>query len=91
LSFVRAMGLKPALRALCALGCEATASRVTLHLQNDCPLPPAELVTLVAKNRAYQLTPDLRLTRRFSSDDAGDAVDRVRIVLNELRNLQKAA
>jgi transcription-repair coupling factor (superfamily II helicase) len=91
LSFVRAMGLKPALRALCALGCEATASRVTLHLQNDCPLPPAELVTLVAKNRAYQLTPDLRLTRRFSADDAGDAVDRVRIVLNELRNLQKAA
>jgi transcription-repair coupling factor (superfamily II helicase) len=85
------MGLKPALRALRVLGCEATASRVTLHLQNDCPLPPTALVALVGRNRAYQLTPDLRLTRRFNSDDPGDAVDRVRIVLNELRNLQQAA
>ncbi|HEX4353243.1 MAG TPA: hypothetical protein VHZ95_10020, partial [Polyangiales bacterium] len=59
--------------------------------QNDCPLPPTALVALVARNRAYQLTPDLRLTRRFNPEDAGDAVDRVRIVLNELRNLQQAA
>ena len=91
LAFVRAMRLKPELRALRVLGCEATASRVTLHLRNDCPLPPAELVALVARDRAYQLTPDLRLTRRFGADDSGDAVDRVNVVLTELRHLHKAA
>jgi transcription-repair coupling factor (superfamily II helicase) len=91
LSFVRAMALKPELRALRALGCEATASRVTLHLQSDCPLPPTALVALVARERAYQLTPDLRLTRRFSADHGGDAIDRVRAVLAELRNLHKAS
>jgi transcription-repair coupling factor (superfamily II helicase) len=91
LAFVRAMRLKPELRALRALGCEATASRVTLHLRNDCPLPPAELVALVARDRAYQLTPDLRLTRRFIPNETGDAVDRVGVVLAELRRLHKAS
>jgi transcription-repair coupling factor (superfamily II helicase) len=91
LAFTRAMRLKPELRALRALGCEATASRVTLHLRNDCPLPPAELVALVARDRAYQLTPDLRLTRRFIPNETGDAVDRVTIVLAELRKLHKTS
>ncbi len=35
---VRAMRLKPALRELRILGCEANATRVTLHLREDTPL-----------------------------------------------------
>jgi transcription-repair coupling factor (superfamily II helicase) len=89
LAFIRAMGLKPPLRALRVLGCEATASRVTLHLRNDCPLPAPALVSLVSRDKRYQITPDLRLTRRFTTDEQGDAIDRVRVVLGELRNLLK--
>jgi transcription-repair coupling factor (superfamily II helicase) len=89
LAFIRAMGLKPPLRMLRALGCEATTSRVTLHLRNDCPLPAQALVALVSRDKRYQITPDLRLTRRFTTDEQGDAIDRVRVVLGELRNLLK--
>ena len=89
LAFIRAMGLKPPLRLLRALGCEATASRVTLHLRSDCPLPAPALVALVSRDKRYQITPDLRLTRRFTTDEQGDAIDRVRVVLGELRNLLK--
>ena len=84
LAFVRAMTLKPALRALRVLGCEATPTRVTLHLAQDCPLPADKLVQLVTRDKRYQLTPDLRFTRRFSADDRGDAVERVTTLLNEL-------
>jgi len=87
LAFVRAMGLKPALRALRALGCEATATRVTLHLAQDCPLPADRLVKLVGADKRYQLTPDLRLTRRFGAGEPGDAVDRVNSVIAELRSI----
>ena len=89
LAFIRAMGLKPPLRVLRALGCEASASRVTLHLRSDCPLPAPALVALVSRDKRYQITPDLRLTRRFTTDEQGDAIDRVRVVLGELRNLLK--
>ena len=91
LAFVRAMGLKPPLRALKALGCEATASRVTLYLRDDCPLPAAGLAALVARDKAYQLTADMRLTRRFTPEEAGDAIESVRVVLGELRTLLKPA
>jgi transcription-repair coupling factor (superfamily II helicase) len=87
LSFVRAMNLKPALRALRVLGCEATPTRVTLHLAQDCPLPADKLVALVARDKRYQLTPDLRLTRRFIQNDPGDSVERVNSVLTELRSI----
>jgi len=89
LAFVRAMRLKPELRALRVLGCESTAGRVTLHLRSDCPLPGAALVKFVSSQRVYQFTPDLRLTRRFSDGEAADAVERVRVVLSELRPLLK--
>jgi transcription-repair coupling factor (superfamily II helicase) len=89
LAFIRAMGLKPPLRALRVLGCEATTSRVTLHLRSDCPLPAEALVALVTRDKRYQITPDLRLTRRFATDEQGDAIDRVRVVLGELRSLLK--
>jgi transcription-repair coupling factor (superfamily II helicase) len=91
LSFVRAMSLKPALRALRVLGCEATPTRVTLHLAQDCPLPADKLVALVGRDKRYQLTPDLRLTRRFTQDEFGDAVERVTAVLTELRSISPHA
>ncbi len=90
LSFVRAMTLKPALRALRVLACEETKTRVTLHLAQDCPLPADKLVALVARDKRYQLTPDLRLSRKFAPDEQtqADAVERVNQVLSELRSLR---
>ncbi len=90
LAFVRAMALKPALRGLRALACEATATRVTLHLSQDTPLDPEKLIKLVSSGKGYQLTPDLRLTRRFTTPQQSDAVDLVRGVLQELAPLRLA-
>ena len=41
----------------------------------------------VARDRSLEITPDLRLTRRFTPSDKGDAVDRVRVLLSELSPL----
>jgi transcription-repair coupling factor (superfamily II helicase) len=87
--FVRVMSLKPPLRELCALGCEADAKRVALHLREDTPLDPAKLMPLVATSGAgWSLSPDMKLTRRYRDDDAGDAGDRVRSLLRELQSLR---
>ncbi|MFW6067155.1 MAG: transcription-repair coupling factor [Myxococcota bacterium] len=89
--FVRAMHLKPALRELRALGCDATSRRVTLHLKEDTPLEPARVMELVGRPRSgWKLTPDMKLTRRFDADDGSDAVDRVHEVLRELEPLRRA-
>jgi transcription-repair coupling factor (superfamily II helicase) len=84
---LRAMALKPVLRELRVLGCEATAARVTLHFKDDTPLDGAALAKLVAAHKGYQLTPDMRLLVRFAPNEPGshDAVDRVRKVLTTLR------
>jgi transcription-repair coupling factor (superfamily II helicase) len=63
--FVHLMRLKTELRKLRALGCEATAKGVTLHLSDDTPLDPAKLMKLMGgKQSPYRLSPDMRLTRR---------------------------
>jgi transcription-repair coupling factor (superfamily II helicase) len=83
------MSLKPALRALCALGCEADRKRVTLHLREDTPLEPAKLMPLVAMpGGRWSLSPDMKLTRRYDEEDPGDAVDRVHYLLGELAPLK---
>ena len=46
--FIRVMALKPPLRELRVLGCEADATRVTLHLREDTSLDPAKLMPLVS-------------------------------------------
>ena len=62
---VELMRLKVDLRRLRALGCEATAKTVTLHLRDDTPLDPLKIGRLVAaKKSPYKVTPDMRLTRR---------------------------
>ena len=87
---VRAMALKPLLRSLRVLGCEAHGNRVTLHFRNDAPLDPQKLTLLVSRSPNWQLTPDLRLTRRLPPDDVGqrgnsrDSIDNVRQLLAEL-------
>ena len=87
--FVRVMSLKPPLRELCALGCEADAKRVALHLREDTPLDPAKLMPLVATSGAgWSLSPDMKLTRRYRDEDSGDAVDRVRSLIRELQSLR---
>src|SRR5215468_8465733 len=55
---VQLMMLKTELRRLKALGCEANARTVTLHLREDTPLDPKKILDLVrAKNSPYRLTP----------------------------------
>jgi transcription-repair coupling factor (superfamily II helicase) len=83
------MTLKPGLRAMKALGCEATSARVTLHLREDTPLDPAKVMDRVAEPRSqWKLSPDMKLTRRFDAA-GGDAVDRVEELLRELEQLKK--
>jgi transcription-repair coupling factor (superfamily II helicase) len=91
LQLVRAMALKPALRDLRVLGCDAGTERVTLHFRNDMPLDRAELVKLAGRSRAspsYQLTPDFKLICRFLPTPGVDGVDRVREVLATLQPLR---
>jgi hypothetical protein len=78
------MGLKPLLRRLRILGCEAVGNRVTLHFSHDAPLDSQKLSLLVSRSPNWQLTPDMRLTRRLPPDQLDDAVERVRHVLAEL-------
>jgi transcription-repair coupling factor (superfamily II helicase) len=87
-TFVRAMALKPELRRMRVLGCEATRTRVTLHLGSDSPLDIAGLVALVAKQKArFKLTPDRKLSARFEEHGEGDTIDRVQSLVNELQPL----
>jgi transcription-repair coupling factor (superfamily II helicase) len=88
-AFVRAMRLKPELRALRVLGCEATRSRVTLHLADDAPIDVGRLVVLVTQSRGrLKLTPDRKLSARFDEQDEGDAIERAWAFLDELSKLR---
>ena len=89
MQLVRAMSLKPALRALRVLGCEATGARVALHFKDDTPLDAAALASVVAKNRGYQLTPDMKLIARFEKkpgdgDMNAGGIERAAAVLAEI-------
>src|SRR5690606_40532612 len=93
---VHMMRTKVELRRLRALGCEATARGVTLHLREDTPLDVPKLLAMVqAKRSPYKLTPDMRLSRRFDPDAPGQAprsgLDAVDVVLGELAPAWKAA
>jgi transcription-repair coupling factor (superfamily II helicase) len=89
-SFIRAMSLKPPLRELRAHGVELVGDRMTLHLREDTPLDPAQVMRLVSKpGSGYKLTPDLRLTRRFGENDPRDSVDRALAALDELLSMRK--
>ena len=92
MQFVRAMALKPALRAFRVLGCEAVGERVTLHLREDTTLDPAKIMKLVAMPQSlWKLSPDMKLTKRFPSGEHTDAIERVRSMLRSLELAQKDA
>jgi transcription-repair coupling factor (superfamily II helicase) len=67
---VHLMRIKTELRSLRALGCEASAKSVTLHLREDTPVDPIKLTALVTKKGSpYRVTPDMRVTRRMTEHD----------------------
>ena len=81
---VKLMTVKTELRRLRALGCEANARVVTLHLRDDTPLDPQKIAALIKKTRgAWKLTPDMRLSRRFD-EGAGDGLANAETTLAEL-------
>ena len=86
--FIRLMTLKPQLRALRVLGCEASSQRVTLHFEDKTPIEPARLARLVAASRQYGLTPDMKLTRRFTEEDGSDPIEHVQALLFELTDIE---
>jgi transcription-repair coupling factor (superfamily II helicase) len=80
---VKLMTLKTELRRLRALGCEANARLVTLHLREDTPLDPGKVTLLIRKTHgAWKLTPDMRLTRRF--DPPADGITNTESMLADL-------
>ncbi|RYE94377.1 MAG: transcription-repair coupling factor, partial [Myxococcales bacterium] len=82
-NLVDLMRIKAELRRLRALGCEANARLVTLHLRHDTPLDPARVMALIQqKGSPYRMTPDMRLTRRF--DDQADGLRHAEAVLFDL-------
>ncbi len=84
-TFVRAMALKPGLRRLRVLGCEASSQRVTFHLADDAPIDVARLVVMVTQSKGrLKLTPDRKLSARFDERGQGDAIDQVAAFLTEL-------
>lgn len=90
---VRLMRLKTELRRLRALGCEATARVVTVHLAEDTPLDIPKILALVqAKRSPYRITPDMRLTRRISdTDPVKGGLDAADLVIGELSRCARAA
>ncbi|HEX8793729.1 MAG TPA: transcription-repair coupling factor [Polyangiaceae bacterium] len=88
---VKLMALKTELRRLRAVGCEATARVVTMHLREDTPLDPLKITALIKKSPgAWKLTPDMRLTRRFD-EGVGDGLMNAETTLAELAGCLKAA
>ena len=88
MQLVRAMRLRPALRDLRILGCEASPRRVTFHLRQDTSLDPAKVMRLVAQRHSpWKLSPDMKLTLRFDPEAPGDSLDRVEEMLSEVQPL----
>jgi transcription-repair coupling factor (superfamily II helicase) len=86
--FVQLMSLKTELRRLKVLGCEASATSVTLHLREDTPLDPKKVTDWVRKPKSpYRLTPDMRLSRRFDGTESGLA--NAETLLSELSSCMK--
>ncbi len=87
LALLQLMRLKTELRSVRALGCEANAKLVTLHLRGDTPFDGGKLLELAAHPKSrYHLTPDGKLTRRF---EGGDGLTNAETMLSELSRLMR--
>jgi transcription-repair coupling factor (superfamily II helicase) len=91
-NFVELMRLKTELRKLCVLGCEASASLVVLHLREDTPLDAVQIMALVRqRNSLFRLSPDMKLTRRFTTGQASNGLESTDLMLTELEKYRKKA
>jgi len=82
---VELMALKPGLRRLRVLSCEASARSVTLHLRDDAPLDPIKLTELLRSSaERYRLTPDMRLSRHNGDNPARDGIEATAKMLSEI-------
>jgi transcription-repair coupling factor (superfamily II helicase) len=77
------MMLKLHARTLRAQSLELTPARMSLALAEDTPLVPEKLLELV-RDRRYRLTPDMRLVRSFTADEARHPVHSARQCLLDL-------
>lgn len=77
------MTLKVHARTLRARSLELTPSRLILALDDDTPLGPDTIVEIV-KAPHFRLTPDMRLARSFSPDEADHVVESARQCLLDL-------
>jgi transcription-repair coupling factor (superfamily II helicase) len=91
LTLAAVMALKPALRSLRVLGCDASSQRVTLHFSNDAPLDRGKLAAMVAHSRGYQLTPEGKLICKFEPASSASTIERVRSLLQSLLPLRVQA
>ena len=71
------MSLACLARRLHAQSLELSGGRMVLALAEDTPLSPEQLVELVADKR-FRLTPDMRLSRRFTEDEKRDVMGAAR-------------
>ncbi len=83
---VSLMHLKVELRALRALGCEATQERVSLQFSQDTPLSASGIGALVASDpKRYSLSPAGRLTRRAApSERLENGLEHASLLVSEL-------
>lgn len=83
--FVRVMAIKAMLRPLRAMGIEGRRDRVVFHLREDSPVDGAKIAELCAgKNAKWRLTPDFRLSRKFTD---GDGISNAERALRELQEI----
>ncbi len=77
--------LKAHARKLAAVSLELTSKRMVLAFAEDTPLPPSKVLELVnAPGSAYQLSPDMRLQRRFGPSESTQPTAAARRSLLEL-------
>ncbi len=83
--FVRVVSLKPKLRELRIVGCDATEGRTVFHLPQDTRLDPQKTLALVGSDRSrWQLTPAMKLIYRHDDESTGDAIERAHAVTDKL-------
>jgi len=88
---VHLMRQKTELRRMRVLGCEANARLVVLHLADDHRLDTQGLVRMVQERpRVFQVSPDMRLTRRATDKDGWkDGIDALETLLQEVGPLRQ--
>lgn len=89
-ALLRAMHLKPRARELRAHGLELVGKRLTLHLRDDTPLDPEKILELVSRpGSGYQLSRDMRLTKRLDEEVTPENMDVAIEILDALMMLRK--